>query len=260
VDYPALRTPIGISRMNTQERRFWIVTLATVLTMAITASLGRWQLQRADEKLTLQAEMDTRAALPVWTESDLLRSQEPRAAWHRPVHLRGEWVPQASVFLDNRQMEGRPGFFLLTPLRLAGSDRAVLVQRGWAPRNFIDRSRTPDVPTPVGEVTLEGRLAPPPAKLYELGESAPGPIRQNISVSAMASEFRLDLLDGAVLQTSDAGDGLSRQWPRVETGVDKHYGYAFQWFALCILAAVLYLWFQFISPRRKCKVHGSDAR
>ncbi|MFT7400949.1 MAG: surfeit locus 1 family protein [Hydrogenophaga sp.] len=245
--------------MSTLVRRFWIVTVATVLTMAATASLGRWQLQRADQKLALQAEMDARAALPVWSETDLLQTPAPRTAWHRPVRLQGEWVPHASVFLDNRQMDGRPGFFLLTPLRLAGSDRSVLVQRGWAPRDFIDRSRTPDVPTPAGEVTLEGRLAPPPAKLYELGESAPGPIRQNIELAAMGSEFKLDLLDASVLQTSDVEDGLLRQWPRVETGVDKHHGYAFQWFALCTLAAVLYLWFQLISPRRKRKVHGPDA-
>jgi surfeit locus 1 family protein len=94
----------------------------------------------------------------------------------------------------------------------------------------------------------------------ELGESSPGPIRQNIELAAMASEYRLDLLDGSVLQTSNVGDGLSRQWPRVETGVDKHHGYAFQWFALCALAALLYLWFQLIVPRRKRKVHGPDPR
>ena len=246
--------------MSTRANRFWIVTIATVLTMVATASLGRWQLQRADQKLAMRAEMDARAELSVWSEVDLLQAQSPRAAWHRRVRLQGEWVPQASVFLDNRQIDGRPGFFLLTPLRLAGSDRAVLVQRGWSPRDFMDRSRTPEVPTPAGPVTLEGRLAPPPAKLYELGASAPGPIRQNVEVAALASEFRLDLLHASVLQTSDASDGLSRQWPRVETGVDKHHGYAFQWFALCALAATLYLWFQLISPRRKRKVHGSDAR
>jgi len=39
----------------------------------------------------------------------------------------------------------------------------------------------------------------------------------------------------------------------VGTGVDKHYGYAFQWFGLCGLMALLYVWFQivrrFIRPR-----------
>ncbi len=224
------------------------------------ASLGRWQLQRADQKRALQAEMDVRAALPVWSETDLLQTPAPHTAWHRPVRLQGEWVPHASVFLDNRQMDGRPGFFLLTPLRLAGSDRAVLVQRGWAPRDFIDRSRTPDVPTPAGEVTLEGRLAPPPAKLYELGESAPGPIRQNIELAAMGSEFKLDLLDASVLQTNDVGDGLLRQWPRVETGVEKHHGIVFQWVVHSTPDAILCPWVDTTFPRLKRTRHGTTAR
>jgi surfeit locus 1 family protein len=40
----------------------------------------------------------------------------------------------------------------------------------------------------------------------------------------------------------------------VNLGVDKHYGYAFQWFGLAALIAVLFLWFQMIRPfiqRRK---------
>lgn len=260
MDYPAPQTRIVGSRMSTSVQRFWIVTLAALFTVAATASLGRWQLQRADQKLSLQAEMDTRAALPVWSEGDLLHAEDPRAAWFRPVRLRGHWVAEASVFLDNRQMDGRPGFFLVTPLRLVGSEQAVLVQRGWTPRDFVDRSRVPEVPTSEGEVTLTGYLAPPPAKLYELGASVPGPIRQNIDLASFASEFRLNLVDASVLQTSDVADGLSRRWPRAETGVAKHHGYAFQWFGLSALAAGLYLWFQLISPRRKRKVHGPDAR
>ena len=246
--------------MSTPTRRFWIVTLAAFITVALTAALGRWQLQRADQKIGLQTEMDARAALPAWSERDLLQAADPQAAWFRPVRLRGHWVPEASVFLDNRQMAGRPGFFLVTPLRLAGSERAVLVQRGWAPRDFIERSRVPEVPTPGGEVVLLGYLAPPPAKLYELGPPAPGPIRQNVEPASLAAEFRLPLLQASVLQTSAADDGLLRDWPRVETGVAKHQGYAFQWFGLCALTVVLYLWFQLISPRRKRKVHGPDAR
>jgi surfeit locus 1 family protein len=246
--------------VSNPARRFWIVTVAALFTVALTASLGRWQLQRADQKLSLRAEMDARAALPVWSERDLLQAANPQADWFRPVTLRGHWVPEASVFLDNRQMAGRPGFFLVTPLRLAGSERTVLVQRGWTPRDFLDRSRVPEVPTPAHEVTLSGHLAPPPAKLYELGPSAPGPIRQNIGLAELASEFQIDLLEASVLQSSEADDGLVREWPRIETGVAKHHGYAFQWFGLCALTVVLYLWFQLISPRRKRKVHGPDAR
>ena len=245
--------------MSTRGRRFWIVTAATVITMAITASLGRWQLDRAAQKEALQAMVDQRSGLPALDERALLASSDLKADIHRPVRLRGQWLQDASVFLDNRQMNGRTGFFLVTPLRLTGSDQAVLVQRGWTPRDFTDRSRVPDVDTPAGEVVIDGRLAPPPAKLYELGEAAPGPIRQNIEVSVMADALGVRLLDASVMQTGDAADGLLREWPRVTAGVQKHHGYAAQWFALCALAALLYLWFQFISPRRKSKSHGPAA-
>jgi surfeit locus 1 family protein len=57
----------------------------------------------------------------------------------------------------------------------------------------------------------------------------------------------------SVLQTDPPAEGLSRDWPSVNLGVDKHYGYAFQWFALGGLIALLYGWFQivkrFILPR-----------
>jgi surfeit locus 1 family protein len=245
--------------MSTRGRSFWIVTLATVVTMVVTASMGRWQLDRAAQKEALQSTVDQRSALPALNELALLAANDVRAQIHRPVRLRGQWLPDASVFLDNRQMNGRTGFFLVTPLRLAGSDRAVLVQRGWTPRDFTDRSRVPTVDTPAGEVVIEGRLAPPPAKLYELGEGAPGPIRQNIEVSAMVDALGVPLLAASVVQTGDTADGLLRDWPRVNAGVQKHYGYAVQWFALCALAALLYLWFQFIAPRRKPKPHGPVA-
>jgi surfeit locus 1 family protein len=233
--------------------------VATVVTMAVTASLGRWQLDRAAQKEALQAQVDQRSALPALDERELLATEDLGAAFHRPVRLRGHWLADASVFLDNRQMNGHVGFFLVTPLRLAGSERAVLVQRGWVPRDFTDRSRVPAVDAPAGDVVVEGHLAPPPAKLYELGESAPGPIRQNIEIETLSSQLDLTLLHASVLQSGADSGGLLRDWPRLNAGVDRHYGYAVQWFSLCALAGLLYLWFQFISPRRKHESHGPAA-
>ena len=232
--------------------------MATLLTMAATAALGLWQLDRAAQKQDLQASIDERATLPAWNEVDVLKMADPDAGLHRAVRLSGEWVPNATLFLDNRQMEGRPGFYVITPLRLADSTQAVLVQRGWAPRNFEDRTRVPEVVTPEGTVAVEGRLAPPPGKLYELGEAGTGPIRQNVDLEALTREWGVPLLALSVVQTGDADDGLRRDWPVVAAGVQKHHGYAFQWFGLCALAGFLYVWFQFISPRRKRSLHVSD--
>lgn len=245
--------------------RFVIVTVATALTMAATASLGLWQLDRARQKTTLQTAILARAALPALSNAELLAQADTGAVLHRSVALRGEWVPQHSVFLENRQMDGRTGFFLVTPLRLIGSDRAVLVQRGWLPRDFNDRTRVPDVATPAGEVLVPGRLAPPPGRLYQFGDAGSGPIRQNIDLAAHRQETGLALLDLSVQQTGDdEGEGLGRlhrRWPLPATDVHKHHGYAFQWFALCALVGGLYLWFQIIQPRRRrARLHGQDAR
>jgi surfeit locus 1 family protein len=143
-------------------------------------------------------------------------------------------------------MSGRVGFYVLTPLRLEGSYSVVLVQRGWVPRDFQDRNRIIPPPTPAELVQIQGRIAPSPSALYELGPAVGGPIRQNLDVSAFSQETGLPLLTMTVVQTDGSADGLLREWPAPATGVDKHYGYAFQWFGLSGLIALLYVWFQIV--------------
>lgn len=244
--------------MNGRTVRFWVVALATLITMSITASLGFWQLDRARQKVELQARMDERATLPALDASTLSNLPNLEDVVHRRVVLRGEWVPNATFFLDNRQMQGRTGFLVVTPLWLQGSEQTVLVQRGWVPRDFQDRTRVPEVPTLKGVVQVSGRLALAPGKLYELGEAGMGPIRQNIDLAALASELKLPLMSLSVVQTDGPDDGLLRDWPVVNTGVHKHHGYAFQWFGLCALAGFLFVWFQIISPRRRPRPHVSE--
>lgn len=236
-----------------RPRRFWLVTLAAVAGIAVTLALGAWQMGRAGEKLRLQAAVDQRKAMAPLDQRALLAATSLAEQVHRPVLLRGTWVADHTVYLDNRQMQGKPGFYVVTPLRLEGSDRAVLVERGWVQRNFEDREKLPQVATPAGPVEVSGRMAPPPAKLYEFAGAASGRIRQNLDLAAFRAETGLDLLDLAVQQAGPPSEGLLREWPQVTSGVDKHYGYAFQWWALSSLIAILYAWFQFIAPRRKPK-------
>ena len=68
--------------------------------------------------------------------------------------------------------------------------------------------------------------------------------------AAFAQESGLALLPMTVVQTAaEPDDGLLRHWPAPDFGLHKHYGYAFQWFALCALILILYVWFQLIRPR-----------
>lgn len=232
----------------TARNRFVMITLAAIALALLTARLGVWQLSRAAEKTALQAAIEERARLPVLAA--LPDDAQPASTWHhRRVQLQGRWSVAHTVYLDNRQMNGRPGFFVVTPLVLADG-RAVLVQRGWLPRNADERTRIDDAPAPAGEVRIEGRIAPPPARLFEFEGGDAGRIRQNIDLDVFASETGLRLALLSVLQTG-AADTLQRNWPAPATGVAKHHGYAFQWFGLSALVVVLYVWFQLVQPRRQ---------
>ncbi len=234
--------------------RHWLVLLAALATAALTARLGVWQLDRAAQKHTLQAALDSRRQLPPLPAGELAVDAAGAAAQHhRAIAVDGRWLPAHTVYLENRQMNGRPGFFVVTPLQLADGT-AVLVQRGWLPRDMQDRTRITEPPTPTAPVRVGGRIAPAPARLYEFDGAASGAIRQNIDLDAFAREIRLRLRPLSIVQEDGAAapaDGLQRQWLQPGAGVHKHYGYAFQWFALCALVLGLYVWFQLIRPRRR---------
>lgn len=232
--------------MNARAR-FWIVTLATVLGVGTTASLGRWQLARAAQKEALLAQIARRAQEPVLTGQSLIGAGDPTPLLHRRVQARGQWISQHTVFLDNRQMHGQPGFFVLTPLRLEGSATIVLVQRGWVARDFEDRARLPRIDTPTGTVLVSAQIVPPPSRLFEFARQESGAIRQNLDLGEYAAETGLALrTDLSLQQGGSAADGLLRDWPVVGLGVERHYGYAWQWFGLSALMAVLYVWFQIV--------------
>ena len=235
--------------------KFWLITLLALLSVVLTLALGRWQLSRATQKEALQALIESKEALDPLDTRMLASASDPRAVLYRRVTLRGQWVAKHTVYLDNRQMNGKPGLYVLTPLALDGDAGVVVVQRGWVARNFMDRTKVPDVVTPTGPVAVSGRIVLPPSKLYEFEGPDTGRIRQNLDMLSFSAEVGMPLRAVSIQETGPLTDGLLREWPAAATGVEKHYGYAVQWFALSALISILYVWFQivrrFISPQRR---------
>jgi surfeit locus 1 family protein len=231
--------------------RFWLVTVAAVAVAAGTFSLGQWQLRRAAQKEALESAIESQSNQAILDNQALMAMKSITDAVHRQATLKGVWRSDHTVFLDNRPMGGKTGFVVVTPLVLQGSSQVILVERGWVQRNFTDRAKLPPISTPVGPVTVRGRIAPPPSKLYEFKGVESGRIRQNVDIAAFGAETGLPLLGVTLLQTGVANEGLLRDWAAPNLGVEKHYGYAFQWFAMCALVVVLYLWFQLIAPLRR---------
>lgn len=184
--------------------RLWALVLAGAACAAGIA-LGNWQSRRADEK-----------------------REAPRR-----VVIEGEFVPRHTVYLQNKTRRGRVGYEVVTPLRLAGTASHVLVNRGWV-------EAVKDVPTPQGELRVEGiELATLP-RVLEMGKST-GKVRQTLDIDAFAAETGLKLEPRVIEQHSSAADGLARDWPPRGAGAEKHAAYALQWYSLAALAVVLFL-------------------
>ena len=244
--------PASSATVRRARVRAVVALLVTLVGVALAARLGIWQLDRAGQKIALQTSLEARSREPALDATTLARAPlAAEAQHHRRVSLRGRWLAERTVFLDNRQMDGKVGFFVVTPLALTPGSGVVLVQRGWAPRNFTSRTALPALTTPAGTVAVDGLVAPAPSRLFEFADAASGPIRQNLDIASFARDTGLDLLPLSVLQQDAPGstaDGLLRHWPAPAADVQKHYGYAFQWFALAAGIAFLYVWYRFIRP------------
>ncbi|KAA0181406.1 SURF1 family protein [Cupriavidus gilardii] len=241
-----------------------VPTVAALLVIAVTFALGNWQLGRAHDKIARAERLRALAEAPplrIGTAPPPLPASDLVS---RKVVVRGRFDPAHTVLLENRPhgngQDSRSGFLVLTPLRpddAAGPNgthagtgtgteapRAVLVLRGWLPRDAQDRTRIAPFPTPEGTVTLQGVALADVPKVYQLGgaDAQRGErIRQNLDLDAFAAELGTPLQPFVLQQRSDTGDGLARDWASADLGVERHYGYAFQWYGLAALTLVLLL-------------------
>lgn len=220
----------------------WIPFVAAMIAAAIGISLGQWQTRRAAEKEEIEARLTARqSAAPVTlgVAPQVLEDVE-----YRRMLVKGEFVPSWTIYLDNRPYKGIAGFHVLTPMKIVGSDMHVLVARGWIKRDVSDRTRLPRIATPAGIVGIEGVPRSNAGHVLELGNAEPlrpGAIVQNAEIAEFARVSGLKMHPFTIEQWSDIQDGLVRDWPKPSTGIDKHRGYAFQWYALAATAILFFV-------------------
>jgi cytochrome oxidase assembly protein ShyY1 len=219
----------------------WIPFAAAMFVMVVGIMLGNWQTRRAAEKIAIEHSITERGAQP---SVDLNRPFSSSDIEYRRVSAEGVFMADWPVYLDNRPYQGKAGFTLMMPLRLTKADSVVLVARGWFPRNAAERTLLPGIPVPSGPVRIEGVAHYSAGHVLQLGQAAaiePGAIVQNLEPTEFARVSKLPLQHFIIEQTSDTSDTLVRDWPQASAGVDKHRGYAFQWYALAATALVFFL-------------------
>jgi len=218
--------------------RWWWFAFALAAASAFVA-LGNWQLRRAEGRRALAAAHQAALKAPAVTLPG--RPIDALAYALRRVAVRGSFVPEQTVYLDNRLRHGRVGYEVVTPLRLEGSALHVVVMRGWVAAGR-SRNDLPRVPTPGGVLRVEGvALAEIPQRYEPKGAQPEGRIWQNLSVDRMRAATGLALQPVLIEQRSETGDGLARDWPQRGSGAEKNENYALQWYSLAALALILWI-------------------
>ena len=220
----------------------WRTSLFAGLLVPALLSLGVWQLQRAQEKEQLEAvwlerQQDLPQVLPPATTA-------PEQLAYRRVVLEGEFIAERTFLLDNRMRGSRYGNEVLTPLRLADSGALVLVNRGWVAGDPA-RRQLPQFVTPAGLQRVLGTVYVSPGAAYTLGvETTTGAWpRQLLAVDFAAIEAMLEepVFPYSIRLDSDSPGALEANWPGLNSSPQKHRAYAWQWFSMGLVLAVLYL-------------------
>lgn len=218
--------------------KIWSIIL-TAAFVYLFIELGYWQLSRANEKNEQQARLEQRSEQPAVTlPSAPVKLEEFQ---YRQVVIRGEYLQNKTILLDNKIYKGLAGYHVLTPIRIANSSMHVLINRGWIATGN-DRTVLPDVPKVQEEVTVTGVVVSPEQKMLELSKQpATGIVWENLDLKHYQETTGLNLQPILVLQNNKLDDGLIRQWDRPDSGAERNLGYAVQWFSLAATVIIIFL-------------------
>ncbi|MFZ2541970.1 MAG: SURF1 family protein [Gallionella sp.] len=220
-----------------------IPTLVTLATLPILVSFGLWQSNKADQKQALQDTYDARASQSaVRITSGHLSPEEFR---YKKVVVRGQFDTANQILLDNQVYNEAAGYHVITPFQIESSRVYILVNRGWVPLG-ADRAVLPKISTPEGMLEIGGIATLPPSKIYELmqPESLNGgwqTIWQNMDLERYREAVPFQLQPVIIQMDKDSQGGFVREWPRPDTRIQTHLGYAFQWFGMAVILVLFYV-------------------
>ena len=215
----------------------WLLTAAAI---TLFGALGQWQLGKGLKKQAMLDALRDRAAEP-----ELISAAHvpPQGLEVRRAQARGTYLPDRQLLLDGQSNQHRPGYRVWTPLLLADG-AAVMVDRGWIPQ---DRAGF-DGSAPTGTVVVTGawRSLPEPGMRLEGTVNCPRPPQFPAVVLYPTSEdlvclLRNPVVGGVLLLDPELPGGFVREWTDFGIPPVRHYGYAVQWLALALAAAVIFL-------------------
>ena len=225
-------------------RRLLILRLAAVAVIGAGLALASWQFGRAEQKRQLETQAQAGLAAAAL---DINAAPDSPLPVFRRARVRGVYLPDKTILLDNRIDNRRAGYYVITPLLLADG-AAIAINRGWIPAG---KTRIPPPvapPPPDGEVVITGRLAKDESDFFALsaqnqngivwqrfacrwrGDFGFPPVKRAL-IADYAAAFDITLLPRVLI-----GEGERGLQPPPPAKTDfrsaRSVGYAFQWLGL----------------------------
>ena len=228
--------------MNTESKKplpTWLPLVVGTLLVIQFAGLGAWQISRGLEKQADRAAFSDEGAFTAWQDGMAIRP-------YQRLRATGRYDTERQFLLENIILNGRYGYYVITPLRGEEGEPVLLVNRGW-----IEKGSEPVDPgllqVPTTRATVRGRAGSLPRAGYKMGAAVDASgswPRMAVYPSADEVAAALDTPVQAfvLLMAPEEQHGFLRQWVPAEFGPGKHFGYALQWFAMAVVLAALLTW------------------
>lgn len=234
---------------NLEFRPSGLGTLVVAICIPLFIKLGLWQYHKAILKQEIQAKSTQQSARIPDLASYL---NDPLQLKYRKVVVRGTFETQYQLLLDNQVENGRAGFHVVTPFKIAGTEKYVLVNRGWI-AGFAEHHKLPAFETPSHILEVVGIVWQPSDKIFTLErvpEASPkknwSPVWQHLDMQKFQVESSLPVLPTIVkMDPASPQGGFVRNWQVAAERIVTHLGYAYQWFGFALAALLIYLYLSF---------------
>ncbi len=228
--------------------RWMLTSLLVFLGVGVLIRMGLWQLQRLEERRAFNARVLAQLNEPEINLNNPVSLDDLLNMEYRVVSVDGVYDHTQEVLLRNQVWEDKPGYHILTPLRIQGSNWSVLVDRGWIPLEDAGNLKPFEQP---GLITIKGRFRFPQTKPDFGGVPDPtlaagetGLFAWNIvNLERIQKQMPFPLLPVYIQQESHPAGPTTLPVPIAllpEISEGSHLGYAFQFFGFAAILAFGY--------------------
>jgi len=229
------------------SRRYWWQTLIVLAAMAVMAGLGQWQLARLEQRRTANAELAIKLQTEPLVIIDATLPETPEALEDRLAVASGTYDFARQIAVQGQFSQDVPGYWLVTPLQIDGSNSAILVIRGWIPAaqgESGEWSAYDETPNQSVEGYLQKSRKMPDGSTSVV---PPDPVKGwwRVDIQAIQSQLPYPLLPVALQVAPDENRAYNELPRRVAADFDlsegSHMIYALQWYSFALIAGIVYI-------------------